>query len=147
MASGCSTLGIATEDDLVATQSRLDSLGRVTGSIDRSVTQLQENERAMRAQMDSLSARYQAARQWLESLDLEAISQNVDQIHETAMNAESRSKMLNESYLSWLRTQHQYLGEEIKALEAQSGAATGAGDAVDTGSSSTEPDEFNGGGG
>jgi chromosome segregation ATPase len=121
--NGCSTLGIATTDELTAmessqrtsnnsTNTRIDNLEKSTGDLQTTLTQ-------MTASIDTLNARFARAKTWLETMNVDTISADAQKASEAAMSAEARSREFLEHYLEWIKAQHAALEQQITTLEAK----------------------------
>jgi hypothetical protein len=123
--SGCSTLGIATSDEMLQARSRTDSLHRVQeasiANLQAEASRLEQNKASMQTALDTLNQRFDRAKAYFDSLDLESIRNNIDAVNQ-------RSLSVSESYLAWLKNQQQFLAAEIAELEAKEGAGASAAD-------------------
>ena len=126
--SGCSQLGIATTDDLEATESRMQNSNRTTNSRLDSVEQLSKD---LSADIDSLNVRFQRASEWLKTMNLDTISKQANDASAAAIALEQQNRMFITKYLEWLKAQQKLIAEQITAIEAKmeaSAATTGSGD-------------------
>ena len=121
--NGCSTLGIATTDELTAmessqrtsnnsTNTRIDNLEKSTGDLQTTLTQ-------MTASIDTLNVRFARAKTWLETMNIDTITADAQKASDAALSAEARSRAFLEHYLEWIKAQHAALEQQITTLEAQ----------------------------
>jgi len=126
--AGCSTLGIATLDDLEATESRLRSANQATDTRTRAneqaiqqvtadVASLTEMQQQIQASVAQLDEQFAAARTWLESMDLESMAESAQRTEAAALTAEQRSRNIVVGYLEWARKHRAMLDEQIKTLQ------------------------------
>ena len=143
---GCSTLGIATTDELTAAENRLQSSSNSTNSrldnLDKSSAETQQVLAQISAQLDSLSAGFAQAKAWLESMNFETMTSAAENASKAASAAEARSLTFLTQYLEWVKAQHTMLGEQIKTLEAtmQQDTASQSSDSKSSTSSDEPPD-------
>jgi prefoldin subunit 5 len=151
--NGCSQLGIATADDLTATESRLENSNRATNSridtLEKSTSDMQVSLNEIAASIDTLNARFGRAKVWLETMNIDTIAQDAEKATNAALAAESNAMAFFTQYLEWIKQQHAALEEQIKTLET----ATKKGGSGNTKSpdktgdnSSKKPDDSGGGG-
>lgn len=138
LALGCSTLGIATTSDLEEAEARMQNTNRATGNrvqnIERDLNNLQQTVNQTTSQVDTLNTRFARARKWLETMDLDTISQDAQDAITAAEAAERRTLTFSQRYLDLLRAQRDLLVEEIQSLETK----MKAGDSGGMGSSPAE---------
>jgi chromosome segregation ATPase len=126
--AGCSTLGIATLDDLEATETRLQNAQRATDTRTRTneqaiqqvttdVASLTEMQQQIQASVAQLDEQFAAARTWLESMDLESMAESADRTEAAALMAEQRSRNIIVGYLEWARKHRAMLDEQINTLQ------------------------------
>jgi hypothetical protein len=132
--SGCSTLGIATADDLEATQAglenqvssnrtRTDALeGRMNALAD-SLQQVSQSQATHQASIDSLENRFQRAADWLNSMDFDTMSKDVS-------DAKGYTRQVTQSVLDWLIGQRSFLDTEIQKIETMLNEDQGGGNAI-----------------
>ena len=121
--SACSQLGIATTDDLTATEARLDNSNRTTlnrlDTLEKDKTDLQSSLNQITSSIDTLNARFARAKEWLETMNLDTIAEDAQKAQNAAISAEARSTAFLTHYLEWIKAQHTLLGQEIAAIEAK----------------------------
>jgi len=126
--SGCSTLGIATTEDLEATETRLRSAQRATDTRARtneqalqemsaSVDQLTEMQQQVAASIAELNEQFASAKTWLDGMELESMAESAQRTEAAALTAEQRSRNIVVGYLEWARKHRAMLDEQIKILE------------------------------
>jgi uncharacterized phage infection (PIP) family protein YhgE len=151
--NGCSTLGIATTDDITAMESRLQNSDRSTvtrvDNLERGTNDMQVTLNQITSNIDSLSAQFSRARVWLETMNLDTISADAQEATKAATSAEARSRAFLEHYLEWIKEQHATLEKQITALEAQmkQGAKVTPKSTDSTDDTSTKPPADTGGDG
>ena len=154
---GCSTLGIATLDDLSTTETSLRNSNNSTATrideLEKDNADMQQTLTQVTATLDTLNARFERASVWLQNMNLDTISADAQRAQQAAMSAESRAAAFLAHYIEWMKAQQTLLQEQIAALEAkmespETGAA-GSGDegASDEPADSGGDDESSGGGG
>jgi septal ring factor EnvC (AmiA/AmiB activator) len=152
--SGCSTLGIATTEDLTALENRLQSSNNSTSArldnLEQEKTDLQSTLTQISADIDTLNNRFARASEWLKNMNLDTISQDAQDASQAAMNAESRSRAFLAEYLEWVKAQHAMLEEQIATLEAHmqkepADTETPTEPPADSGSDDTSSDDGGGG--
>jgi chromosome segregation ATPase len=120
---GCSTLGIATLDDLDASETRLRNSSNATATrideLEKDKTDLQQTLTQITTSIDTLNARFARASEWLQTMNLDTISEDAEKAQMAAMGAEARSRAFLTHYLEWIRAQHAALQEQITLLEAK----------------------------
>ncbi len=154
---GCSTLGIATLDDLNATETRLRTSNNAAATriddIEKDKADMQQTLMQVTASLDTLNSRFERASVWLQNMNLDTISADAQRAQQAAMSAESRAAAFLTHYIEWMKAQQTLLQEQIAALEAKmENAETGASGSGDEGASdkpadSGGDDESSGGGG
>ena len=121
--NGCSTLGIATTDELTATENRLQSSNTTTNArldgLEKNTSDMQTTLSQMTASVDTLNARFARAKEWIESINIDTISSDAQAAQKAAMDAEARSRAFLTHYLEWLKSQQALLAKQIETLEAQ----------------------------
>jgi chromosome segregation ATPase len=152
--SGCSTLGIATSEELSATESRLENSSRATNSrldnLEKGTADLQQTLAQITSSIDSLNTGFARAKKWLETMNLDTISADAQAASNAAVSAEARSRAFLKHYLEWIKQQHALLEKQIATLEAQMKEATeGTSKSPDSteGNSSEKPPDSEGGDG
>lgn len=126
--AGCSTLGIATLDDLEATENRLQSANSATDTRARNneqalqqmtadITELTQMQQEIQASVAQLDEQFAAAKTWLESMDLESMAESAQRTESAALTAEQRSRNIVVGYLEWARKHRSLLDEQIKMLQ------------------------------
>ena len=127
--NGCATLGIATTKELEATESRLDSTNRsadlriervenATAELNTTLSGIQATLDELSASIDSLNTSFARAKTWLETMNLDQLSNDAQQASAIAMEAEARSRTFLAHYLDWVRAQHAMLDKQIDLLES-----------------------------
>lgn len=143
--SGCSTLGIATTDELTATENRLQGSNSATNArldqLEQGSTDMQQTLTQITASLDSLNANFAEAKAWLQTMDLDTISEDAKSATQAATEAESRSRAFLAHYLEWLKAQQDLINQQITMLESKLNQTTGTLDPPDTdeGTSSDQP--------
>ena len=121
--AGCSTLGIATLDDLNTTETRLRNSTNATATrvdeLEKDKAEIQQSMTQITTSLDTLNARFARASKWLETMNLDTISEDAQKAQMAAINAESRSRAFLTQYLEWIKAQHAMLEEQIATLEAK----------------------------
>jgi hypothetical protein len=121
--SGCSTLGIATSDDLTAMESSLRNSNNATNTridnVEKSTGDMQAELTQMTTSLDSLNVRFARAATWLETMSLDTIAEDSKNATEQARAAAAISQDFFKNYLEWIKAQHAALDQQIKTLEAQ----------------------------
>jgi hypothetical protein len=137
--NGCSQLGIATTDELEASENRLASSNQSTQSriadLEKSTGDMQQTLDTIAASVDSLNASFQRASVWLREMNLDTITSRAAEATEAAEEAEARTMLFLQHYLDWVKGQNAILDEQIKTLEtaiskSQAGSADDAGGAT-----------------
>ena len=136
---GCSQLGIATTDDLEATESRLQNSNRTTNSRLDSVEQASQDYQAtlntLAASVDTLNVRFARAKEWLQTMNLDTISKQANDASAAAIALEEQNRVFLAKYIGWLKAQQALIAEQITVIEAKlqtSAAITGSGDTQET---------------
>jgi len=121
--SGCSQLGIATSDDLEATESRLQTSNRTTNSrldtVEQSVTDTQTTMAMLTADIDTLGVRFSRAAKWLQEMNIDTISQQAHEASAAAIALEQQNRVFLAKYLEWLKAQQALIAEQIQVLDAK----------------------------
>jgi len=121
--NGCSQLGIATADDLTAMEARLQNTSRATDTrvdtLEKSTADMQQTLTEITTSLDTLNARFARAKVWIETLNMDTISADVQNASKQAMSAESRTRAFLEHYLEWIKAQQVLLDQQVTALEAK----------------------------
>ena len=121
--NGCSTLGIATADDLTAMESSLRNSNNATNTridnVEKSTGDMQAELTQMTTSLDSLNARFARAATWLETMSLDTIAEDTKKATEEARAVAAVSQEFFKSYLEWIKAQHAALDQQIKILDAQ----------------------------
>jgi outer membrane murein-binding lipoprotein Lpp len=121
--NGCSQLGIAKADELAATESRLEQSNNATNgridTLEKNTNDMQQSLNEIAASIDTLNARFERAKVWLETMNIDTISEDVQEASKAAMTASAQSKSFFTFYLAWIRTQHAELGKQITTLEKE----------------------------
>jgi len=140
--SGCSQMGIATTDDLEATESRLQNSNRTTNSRLDSVEQLSKDSQAtlndLSADIDSLNVRFLRASAWLKTMNLDTISKQANDASAAAIALEQQNRVFVTKYLEWLKAQQKLIAEQITAIEAKMKASVATTESGDTNKSSND---------
>jgi chaperonin cofactor prefoldin len=152
--NGCSQLGIATADDLTAMEARLQSTNSATdtrvNTLEQNSADMQQTLTEITTSIDTLNARFARAKVWIETMNIDTISSDVQKASKQAMSAESSSRAFLEHYLEWIKAQQALLEKQVTALEAKL-KANGEGEAKSPGStgdkSSEKPADSGGGDG
>jgi outer membrane murein-binding lipoprotein Lpp len=152
--SGCSTLGIATTDDLTAAESRLQNSQRATttrvDNLEKNTSDLQATLTQISSNIDTLNTRFARAKVWLENMNIDTIAADSQEASAAAISAEARSRAFFSHYLDWIKSLNAMLEEQITTLETQMKSdATGTPKSPDStgGTSSEKPDDSGGDGG
>lgn len=121
--NGCSQLGIATADELAATDTRVESYNssantRLDG-LEKNTSDMQTTLNQITASIDTLNARFARASEWLKTMNLDTISTDAQKASAAAISAEARSAAFLAHYLEWIKAQHAALEEQITTLEAK----------------------------
>ncbi|UCH84922.1 MAG: hypothetical protein JSW50_04330 [Candidatus Latescibacterota bacterium] len=121
--NGCSTLGIATSEELQAVEGRLESSNRSTGArLDNLEKDTADNQQAleqMTATMNDLNERFAEARTWLETMNLDTITQDSQRATAAATAAETRIRAFLTHYLEMLKNQQAALEKQIATIETK----------------------------
>ena len=121
--NGCSTLGIATADDLTAMEARLQNTNRTTDTrvdnLEKGTTDMQQTLNEISSSIDTLNARFARAKTWIETINIDTMSADVQEASKAAMSAESRSRAFLSHYLEWIKAQQALLEKQIATLEAK----------------------------
>jgi paraquat-inducible protein B len=152
---GCSTLGIATLDDLNATETRLRTSSNATATriddLEKDKADMQQTLTQVTASLDTLNSRFERASVWLQNMNLDTISADAQRAQQAAMSAESRAAAFLTHYIEWMKAQQTLLQEQIAALEAKMESPetgdSGSGDEGASPADSGDDDESSGGGG
>ncbi len=149
--NGCSTLGIATTDELTAMESSVRTSNNSTNTridnLEKSTGELQTTLAQMTASIDTLNARFARAKTWLETMNVDTISADAQRASEAAMSAEARSRAFLEHYLEWIKEQHAALEKQIATLETKmKQAPSGDSKKPDADKPAKEPADSDGGG-
>jgi len=135
-------LGIATTDDLEATESRLQNSNRTTNSRLDSVEKLskdsQANLKELTADIDSLNVRFQRASEWLKTMNLDTISKQANDASAAAIALEQQNRVFITKYLEWLKAQQELIAEQITVIEAKMKASATITESGDTNKSSND---------
>ena len=119
----CAQLGIATTDDLTAAENRLQNQNVSTvqrlDTVEKSTADMQATVDQMASSVDSLNARFLRAKEWLETMNLDHLSQDAAQASQAALTAQAQSEAFLTHYLEWIKAQYALLGQEIAAIEAK----------------------------
>jgi methyl-accepting chemotaxis protein len=122
---GCSTLGIATADDLTATESRLQNSYRANATrienLEQSSADMQQTLNELSAGIDSLNTRFQRAKTWLETMNLDTIARDAQEASTLSLAAEARSREFFAVYLDWIKSMQALLQQQITLLESKMG--------------------------
>ena len=90
---GCSTLGIATLDDLSTTETSLRNSHNSTATrideLEKDNADMQQTLTQVTATLDTLNARFERASVWLQNMNLDTISADAQRAQQAAMSAES----------------------------------------------------------
>jgi hypothetical protein len=127
---GCSTLGIATTDQMDGVAAWQDSVGRVLAAtsaqssnnnarladLDSVEARLERVEEDSQATLDTLQVRMERARAWAESLELDRLANDARGAEAAAASAARRSEIFTESYLSHLISQRKALQVQIDQI-------------------------------
>ena len=123
---GCSTLGIATKDDLTEADTRRQN---DTREANLRLSQLEERSNdyeaslaAVSASMDTLNAQFAQAAEWIQALDLDNLSQQASEASQAAIAMEEQNRAFMTKYLEWLKAQQALIGEQVSMLEAKMSA-------------------------
>lgn len=120
---GCSTLGIATADDLTETESRLQNMSRANttriDNLEQSTADTRATLTELSAGVDSLNTRFAQAKKWLETMNLETISRDASEASQRALTAEARSREFLTAYLEWIKSMQTLLQQQITLLESR----------------------------
>lgn len=126
---GCSTLGIATTDDLTAAEQRMTTSSGASqqriAELEKTNTEMNQTLQQVYAEIDSLNNSFAEAKQWLQSMDLATISEDAKNASASAQAANSFLVM----YLEWLKEQHAVIEKQMAALQQLTAAAPAAPDA------------------
>jgi chromosome segregation ATPase len=121
--NGCSTLGIATTDDITAMEARLQSANSATdtrvNTLEQNTADMQQTLNEITASLDTLNARFARAKTWIETMNIDTISADVQEASQKAMSAEARSRAFLEHYLEWIKSQQALFEQQIVTLEAK----------------------------
>ncbi len=121
--TGCSTLGIATSDDLTAMESSLRNSNNATNTridnVEKSTGDMQAELTQITTSLDSLNVRFARAATWLETMSLDTIAEESKKATEEARAVAAVSRVFFQNYLEWIKEQHAALDLQIKTLEAQ----------------------------
>lgn len=123
LATGCSTLGIATVEEMEALDSRVQTQNRSTTSrldtIEQQNTQVLQQLSSISARLDTLETDFERAADWLRALDLDEISTAAKDASELSaqMQAQTQSFLMN--YMRWIKTQRDALDAQLQDLEAK----------------------------
>ena len=120
---GCSQLGIAKVDDLTAAETRLQNADRASTTriekLETNDAEMQKTLTELSAGIDTLNTRFQRAKAWLETMDLDTITKDAQDASKLALSAESRSQEFFKVYLEWIRSMQSLLQKQILLLEAK----------------------------
>ena len=126
----CGTLGIATTDELAATESRLQNSNGATNTriqkAESNSKEMQEDLMQLSANIDTLNVRFVRAQEWLEAMNLDTISAQAEEASKTATAIEEQNRMFLAKYLEWLKAQQAVIAERITAIEARIKDSAGA---------------------
>jgi len=121
--AGCSTLGIATLDDLNTTETSLQNSNNATATrideLEKNNADMQQTLTQVTASLDTLNSRFERASVWLQNMNLDTISADAQRAQEAAMSAESRALAFLTHYVEWMKAQQTLLQEQITTLEAK----------------------------
>ena len=120
---GCATLGIATSDELTATETRLKNSTRAnTTRIDnaeKSNAEMQKTLTELTTSIDTLNTRFLRAKAWLETMNMDTIAADAQEASQLALSAEARSREFFVQYLEWLKSMQAALVKQIELLETK----------------------------
>jgi predicted nucleic acid-binding Zn-ribbon protein len=120
---GCSTLGIATTEELDAVNGRLESSNRSTGTrldaLEKDSADLQQTLGEMTASIETLNSQFAEAKTWLETMNIASITEDSQKATAAATAAETRIRLFLTHYLEMLRAQQASLEEQITVIEAK----------------------------
>jgi predicted nuclease with TOPRIM domain len=120
---GCSTLGIATADDLTATESRLQNSNRANATrienLEQNSASMQEALNELTAGVDSLNVRFQRATTWLQNMNLDTLAKDAEEASTLALAAEARNREFFNVYLEWIKSMQALLQQQITLLESR----------------------------
>ena len=121
-ATGCSTLGIATTEELTDLESRIQTSGRTSNTrldkIETDQATILQQMSEISASIDSLNTSFANASEWLKTMNLDTISADAKNATNAATLAEARSRKFLDYYLAWIKSQHTALEKQIADLEA-----------------------------
>ena len=147
--SGCSTLGIATTEELAATETRLQNSNRDTSArldnLEQGTADMQQTLNQIATSIDTMNTRFGRAKTWLETMNLDTISQDAQAASKAALDVDSRHKAFLTGYLEWLKGQQALIEKQIAAVEGKMKETGGippkkpAGSGGDGGSKKTGP--------
>ena len=124
---GCSTLGIATLDDLSASEAQIRNTNTATATrideLEKENADMQQTLTQVTASLDTLNNRFQRASVWLQNMNLDTISADAQKAQDAAMSAEARAAAFLTHYVEWMKKQQALIQEQIAALEAKMEAA------------------------
>ena len=127
---GCSTLGIATKDDLTEADTRWKTDSRETSQrisqLDERTKDSQASLAELSASLDSLNAQYAQAADWIRELDLDDISRKAGEASQAASAIQEQNRAFMTTYLEWLKAQQALLAEQVSMIEGKMGPAAGA---------------------
>jgi len=121
LATGCSTLGIATTEELEAVDSRVQTQHRSNTSrldtIEQQNAQMLQQLSQISSRLDTLETGFEQARVWLEALNLDEISDAAKTASDLTATMQAQSQAFLVNYLRWIKTQRDVLDEQLIELE------------------------------
>jgi chromosome segregation ATPase len=126
---GCSTLGIAETKDTEALDSRLTSQTRQNATniqqtqnqvagMDTTVARLARNDAQTQARLDSLSANFAAANEWLKQFNIDTIAEDAEAATHRAQAADARTQAISRYFLDKARLDSENLLRQIQEFQA-----------------------------
>jgi hypothetical protein len=120
---GCSQLGIAKVDDVTAMETRLQNSSRANSTrldgVEKSTADMQTTLTELSTSIDTLNTRFLRAKAWLETMNLDTISQDAKEASDKALVAEARSKEFFAVYLEWIKSMQALLEKQINLLDTK----------------------------
>ena len=142
--NGCSTLGIATADELTAVETRLRNADRAATTrievLETDTAEMKTTIAAITTELDSLNVRFARARTWLETMNLDTITADAQAAVASAKSLETSSKSFMDNYLDLIRAMNALFDQQLKLLEPKTPPA-GEAESSDSDASGDPPAE------
>ena len=130
-------------------QNQNTTTNKQVADLDKTTKDMQQTLGQITSTIDTLNARFARAKVWLETMNLDTISEDAQNATKAAMDSEARNRVFLAQYLEWIKTQHAMLEKQIVTLEAQmksDGKGTSKGSDATNGAPAKTPDDGGGGG-